>query len=96
MLLYEHDRTNDIVKRLVGIGNMVRLVTIASYIIILGAVLSLVGVALLDEAWWIGGISGIIIGYGLGSYTASLIIVVIEWMAQLLVAQGEILTALQK
>lgn len=96
MLLYEHDRTSDIVKRLVTIGNIIHIVTIASYVIVLGAIFSLVGVPLLDDAWWIGGISGIVIGYVLGSYIASLFTVVIEWMAQLLVAQGEILAALKK
>ena len=96
MFLYEQDRTNDIVTRLVTIGNTLRIVTIASCVIVLGAILSLLGVALLDDAWWIGGLSGIGIGYVLGSYIASMFIVVIEGVAQLLVVQGELLAALKK
>lgn len=96
MLIYEHDRTENIVTRLVTIGNTIRSVTIASYVILLGSILSLIGVTFLQDLWWLSGLGGIILGYVIGSYIASLSTVVVEWMAQLLVAQGEIVTALKK
>ena len=96
MLIYENDRTKSIVSQLVAIGNAVRLVTIASCVVLLGVILSLVGVSFLRDLWWLGGLGGIALGYMLGSYIASLFTVVIEWMAQLLVAQGEIVAALKK
>jgi hypothetical protein len=96
MLLYEDDRTKDIVKRLVGLGETVRGVIIIGYITILAALLSLVAGVLYAEFWWLGALFGIILGYGLGSYIATLIIVGMEWMAQMLVAQGEIINKVKE
>ena len=96
MLLYEDERTKSIVSHLIIISNFVRYVTITSSVIFLGAFLSILGSAIQRELWWLGGITGILFGYVLGSYLASVFLVVIEWMAQLLVAQGEILAALKK
>ena len=96
MLTYEHDRTTLIVKRLVAIGNSIRLITITTCIILFAALLSIPGFYALQEAWWLGAILGALLGLGLGSYLASLNSVLIEWLAQSLVAQGEILVELKK
>ena len=92
MLLYENERTKSIVTRLVKIGGIVRIVTIAVSVIVLGVILSFG----FRELWWLGGIIGILVGFALGSMIASFTTIIIEWMSQLLVAQGEILAALNK
>ncbi len=90
MLAYEHDRTEDIVSRLVRISTSVRNVVLLSLAIIFGAIGTLVSALLLGQAW-VGAIIGFIAGLLLGSPIASMVTILIEWMAQLLVAQGEIL-----
>jgi len=96
MLIYEHQRTKELVNRLVALGNTIRLITISCSILLFGALLSLSVRVLSPELWWAGGLLGVLVGYGLGFYAASLVTVTLEWMAQLLVAQGEILAALKK
>lgn len=96
MLIYEHQRTKELVNRLVALGNTIRLITISCSILLFGALLSLVVRVLSPELWWAGGLLGVLVGYGLGFYAASLVTVTLEWMAQLLVAQGEILATLKK
>jgi hypothetical protein len=96
MLVYDHDRTDDIVGRLVKIGSITRIVTITSFTIIMGAIFSLVMYVIVGDTWWLGGLVGLLVGYVLGTYTASLFLVVLEWMAQLLVSQGEIIARSKK
>jgi hypothetical protein len=97
MKIYENDRTNQIVARLVTLGNTQRPIVIISWIIFLGYLFSFFGTLYLDrQLWWLGGMLGVILGYALGLYIASLLTVVFEWMAQLLIAQGEIIAALSK
>jgi hypothetical protein len=96
LLAYEHERTADIASRLLRIANMIRLTTIASYVIVAAAIASAIGFAALQESWWIAAGAGAVVGYVLGAFTASLLTTAVEWMAQLLVAQGEILAATKR
>ena len=97
MKVYEHDRTNQIVARLVTIGNTQRPIVILSWVIFMGFLFSFFATFLLNrDIWWLGGLLGVILGYALGLYIASLLTVVFEWMAQLLIAQGEIIAAQNK
>jgi hypothetical protein len=96
MLIYEHERTKDIIARLIALGNIIRITTITLFVVLFGALLTLLARALITELWWLGGIYGVLIGFGLGVYTSSLLTITLEWMAQSLVAQGEILAALKK
>ena len=93
MLIYENERTKDIVSRLIKIASTIRNVTLVGTGLILG-ILFAAGTALIwSEAWWVGGIIGLSLGLALGAYIASFFTVILEWMAQMLVAQGEILSA---
>lgn len=94
MYIYEHTRTKDIVGRLVSTGNSLRLPVIALFVVLIGALLAYLAEVLVTGLWWLGGIYGILIGFGIGAYFSSLVSISLEWMAQLLVAQGEILAAL--
>jgi hypothetical protein len=58
-----------------------------------GAVLSVVGLLLIGDAWFIGTLAGLILGFFIGRSWAAMCTVVIEWMAQLLVAQGALIGA---
>jgi hypothetical protein len=93
MKVYEHERTNQIVARLVTIGNAQRSVVILSWVIFLGMLFSFFGTLILGELWWLSRLLGVILGYALGLYFSSLLTVVLEWMAQMLIAQGEIITS---
>ena len=90
MIVYEPERTTSIVQRLVLIGNTLRLVVILTDVVIIASLLTLVGQAVWPEAWWLFGMVGLAVGYGLGEYMAALLMAVVEWMAQLLISQNEV------
>jgi len=96
MFVYEPDRTQDIVNRLVKIGNSIRLPMVVSCIILFGAILGLFGNAFYPDLWWFLGLFGALIGYGLGLYAASLVTAAVEALAQSLVAQEVILAKLKE
>jgi hydrogenase/urease accessory protein HupE len=96
MLIYENERTGSIVSRLVSAGNTIRPVVIIISVAVIGALLAFLGYAYLRDAWVIFGVIGLVIGYFLGAYLASLFAIIFEWMAQILVAQGEILAELNR
>jgi hypothetical protein len=96
MLIYENERTKNIVTHLVRIGNTLRWIIIIVTMIVLSAMLALAGGIIRPEWWLFGALFGVVLGYGLGDFIASMITVGIEWMAQMLIAQGEILEALKK
>jgi hypothetical protein len=94
MLLYDHDRTEQIVSRLRNAEKIVRVVITLSTTLIIGLPALLVGLDAGGQNGAIaGGVFGAIVGYFLGSYTVVLMSAVIEWMCQLLIAQGEIVAA---
>lgn len=96
MLIYEHARTIAIVKRLTSLPVLVRPIILAGCTLLLAILSTLVSVFTLGEAWWLGALLGGLVGFALGLGIAALAIVLIEWMAQMLVAQGEILAELRK
>ena len=96
MLIYEDQRTNSIVAHLVAIASSLRLFTVPIFAVLLGAnfgiLITLINVAL----WWLGALLGAILGVALGLLAASYLSALLEWMGQLLVAQGEIISRLEK
>ncbi len=96
MLIYEHKRTKDLITRMVALGNIIRLTSITLFVVLFGTLLTLLARLLVAELWWLGGLYGVLIGFGLGVYASSLLTITLEWMAQSLVAQGEILATLKK
>ena len=98
MLVYEHDRTKDIVNRLVKVAPVVRFLTIFYLVIVMATLFAIVTFLLNPQLVLVlvaglgGGLSGLILGYLL----ASVFIVLLEWMAQSLVAQGSIIAQLRK
>ena len=101
MLIYEHKRTEEIVSRLIKTEKFVRFITILSFVIIfvpLGQIfarmLYIKGFGFSENI--IGGFVGAMIGLIVGKYSLLLIKAIFEWMAQSLIAQGEILHHLKK
>lgn len=97
MLVYENKRTEEIVQRLIALGNTIRILTILGTIVLVAPLVAQLGSFLVTGLpFWAGALIGILVGYGLGSFLAAFATLTIEWMAQLLVAQGEILAALRE
>lgn len=98
MLLYEHDRTKDIVTRLVKSSRVIRTVIIL-YLVVIMAVLFGVFAFLVNDRfiiWATTGFIGALFGLLIGFLVSSVFNIILEWMAQMLVAQGEILSHLRK
>jgi hypothetical protein len=95
MLIYEHERTIAIVERLTSLPDLVRLVILIASTLGMAILTTLVSVFILTALWWLGALLGGLIGFALGLGVAAITNVMIEWMAQLLVAEGEILAELK-
>ena len=96
MLLYEHDRTKDIVKRLVMATKIIGFVLVLFHVVFMTLLFIMMANVAYPDVWLFSGIIGMIIGLILGLLVAWILIIVLEWMAQSLVAQGEILSQLRK
>jgi hypothetical protein len=96
MLVYEHDRTEQIVTGLIRVAGGVRFFAVVAWMTLLGAVLSLAAGAASPEARGLGALLGVAVGFLVGSFFASLARIILEWMAQSLVAKGELLAATKK
>ena len=98
MLLYEHDRTKDIVARLVKSSRVIRTVIILYMIVIMAVLFGVFAYLVNDQLiiWAIIGFIGALFGLLMGFLVSSVFNIILEWMAQVLVAQGEILSQLRK
>lgn len=94
MLRYEHARAADVVRRLLELLRLVRAVIIVVNVIGIAGLGALIG-RLLGIGMAGGGVVGLILGLVIGIFCASLVTIGIEWMAHMLVAQGEIVAALR-
>jgi tetrahydromethanopterin S-methyltransferase subunit F len=96
MLLYEHDRTKDIVNRLVMASRLVGFVIVLYLVVVMAILFIIMANLAYPDFWLFSGILGAIIGLILGLLVAWIMTIVLEWMSQMLVAQGEILSQLRK
>jgi len=98
MLLYEHDRTKDIVTRLVKSSKVLRTVIILYMIVIMAVLFGVFAYLVNDQLiiWAIIGFIGALFGLMMGFLVSSVFNIILEWMAQVMVAQGEILSQLRK
>lgn len=92
MLIYDEHRTNEIVSRLVATGNSLRIFTVSLLAILIGAGFSILFTLIDRSLWWLGALLGIAFGAGLGMLAASFLAAILEWMAQVLIAQNEIIS----
>lgn len=96
MLLYEHDRTKEIVKRLLLAAKVARVVVIIYMIIVMAVLLGVLAYLTSPGFWVIAAAVGAVVGFFLGYLLGSISSVLFEWLSQHLVAQGEILSQLRK
>jgi hypothetical protein len=95
MLVYEHERTQSIVSRLVKEADTIHTAVIITCTLGGAAVTSIAGVWLNPIGGLVGLIVGAVIGYVIGKSFARVAIAAIEWMIQILIAQEQILDTLQ-
>src|SRR4030043_70262 len=95
-MIYDNEKTRMLVSHLITQSTILNRVTRAFWILFLGSLTILFVATFARDYWWLGGIIGILLGYGFGLYLASIQNLVIEWMVQTLIAQGEILDRLKK
>jgi hypothetical protein len=93
MLIYDEQRSKQIVDRLVATGNSLRVFTVPIMAILIGAVFSILFTLIDRSLWWLGALLGIAFGAGLGLLAASFLAAILEWMAQILIAQNEMISA---
>ena len=97
MLLYDHSRTEKVIERLRNAEAIVRIVTILSAIILFGVAGFSTGASGGGiESAIIGGAIGAVVGFLVGIYSMVLISATIEWMCQMLIAQGEIVESTKR
>lgn len=96
MLLYEHDRTKEIVKRLLLGARVARVVVIIYMIVVMAVLLGMLVYLTNPGLWIIAAAVGAVVGFFLGYLVASILSVLFEWLSQFLVAQGEIVSQLRK
>lgn len=93
MLLFENERSKAIVERLIKSASAIRWVVIVYFVIILAVMVGIL-FYMVDPTsilWLIAGFAGGVLGLMIGMLLASVASVILEWMAQMLIAQGEIL-----
>ena len=95
-MIYDNENTRKLVSHLITQSTTLNRMTRAFWILFLGSLAILLVASFARDYWWLGGIIGILLGYGFGLYLASVQNLVIEWMVQTLTAQGEIMERLKK
>jgi len=84
MNIHENENARSIGSRLGILATTLKPITVALWILILGSLFTIEAAFIDRDYWWLGGIFGIILGYGFGIYLASVFGLVIEWMQQVL------------
>lgn len=90
-MIYDINNSRRVVSQLASMTTTLYKMTIAIWILILGSLVTIVVAFFARDYWWLGGVIGILLGFGFGIYFASVLNLVIEWMVQMLIAQGEAL-----
>ena len=93
MLVYEHARTELIINRLRGAERFARIVAVVTGVITFASAAILITGAASTNQRAIGGIVGALLGFVIGAYAMVVISAVIEWMCQMLIAQGSLVDA---
>jgi lipoprotein signal peptidase len=96
MLEYEESRTEELVRRLMTTGKIIRSVITLAFALIFVILFSLLGMAFSKETAIALALLGGAAGYIIGRSIAALITVMIEWHAQMLVGVENALIFLKK
>jgi len=88
-MIYEPARTRDIVNRLVLLGNRLQASIVLVWVIAMATLLGILGALVWVDGWWLLAVAGGIAGFATGIINAAFLMLVLEWMAQMLIATGE-------
>jgi hypothetical protein len=94
-MIYDNETTRKLISHLVTQSTTLNRLTRTFWTVFLGSLAILLAAFFARDYWWLGGIIGILLGYGFGLYLASVQNLVIEWMLQTLTAQGEIMNRMK-
>jgi hypothetical protein len=95
-MIYDKENARKLISHLITQSTILNRITRLFWALFFGSLATLLVGLLSRDSWWLGGIIGILLGYGIGTYLASVQNLVIEWMAQTLIAQGEMLDWMKK
>ena len=96
MMIYKNGKTNQVISHLISLATMLNRMTIAVWVFVFGILVTNAVAFFARDYWWLGGIFGILLGFGFGIFFASVLNLAIEWMVQVLIAQSEVLNRLNK
>lgn len=85
-MIYNQERTSEIVERLVLLGNNLRAATITINAVNFTVLLGILGALIFGPLWFIFAILGLIIGIVVGYFMAGALATMLEWMAQVLIS----------
>jgi hypothetical protein len=88
-MIYESARTRDIVNRLVLLGNRLQMAVVLTWVVVLTALAGILGALVWSDGWWIMALIGALVGITAGIIAAAFLMLLLEWMAQMLIAAGE-------
>lgn len=95
MINEDENIRRNIMSRLVILTTTLKTITIAFWVLNLGGLFTVAAAFFDRDYWWLGGIIGILLGYGFGTYFASVFNLLIEWMMKMSIAQGEIVVRMK-
>ena len=87
-MIYDPIRTRDVVNRLVTLGNRLQFVIILISAVFFGVLTGILGALVVDELWGLFALVGLIMGTLAGLISSAFLVLLLEWMAQLLIATG--------
>lgn len=85
-MLVNVERTRDIVNRLVMLGNRLQAAVVINSAVAMAALLGILGALVAEDAWGWFAIIGLLLGLLGGLFVAAFMVLVLEWMAQTLLA----------
>jgi hypothetical protein len=85
-MIYDSERTRSIVNRLVLLGNNLRGAMALIFGVVFAGLLGIFGVLVYGPLWWLFTLLGVIVGVVIGIYLAGAVALLLEWMAQMLIA----------
>jgi hypothetical protein len=87
-MIYDPIRTRDVVNRLVTLGNRLQFVIILISAVFFGVLAGILGALVAEGLWGLFALVGLILGTLAGLVSSAFLVLLLEWMAQLLIATG--------
>ncbi len=86
-MIYDLNRTKEVVNRLVLLGNNLRAVLILINAVQFGTLLGILGALVSGGLWIVFALIGALAGSVIGIFIANSLATILEWMAQILISR---------